>query len=97
MIDAGKDAMDGLLIGWNSRLNDLREAITATAGAMPAYAAATPPAASSQMAQGGTIVQNFDISLRLQDLEELVEAGRFATQLNGTRTLYKGQVAGSMA
>lgn len=97
MIDAGKDAIDGLIIGWQSRINDLRGAIVATAGAMPEYAAATPPAASSRLPMAGTTVQNFDISLRLQDLEELVEAGRFATQLNGTRTLYKGQVAGSMA
>ena len=46
------------------------------------------------MASGQTITQNIQVDVRVDELEEMVEAGRFVSQLNGTRTLYKSQFAG---
>jgi hypothetical protein len=40
------------------------------------------------------IIQNFDIRVDLEGLEEIAEAGRFVSQLTGTRTLYRNATAG---
>jgi TP901 family phage tail tape measure protein len=47
-------------------------------------------AAIASGANSGTIVQNIEVNVKLDELEDMVEAGRFVSQLNGTRTLYKG-------
>lgn len=101
MIAAGKDAMTGLIIGGESRLPELSGLIDRTISAfnnipeMAATVTAEPGRAGSRMASAGgqTIVQNFEVTVNLEELEELAEAGRFVSQLNGTRTLYKGAFA----
>lgn len=66
-------------------------------GASTGFAAENRATAVANMggrASGQTIVQNIEVNVKLDELEEMVEAGRFVSQLNGTRTLYKGGSAG---
>jgi hypothetical protein len=62
----------------------------------PAAATAAPQVTPGAAARGGgsTVVhQTVNVTVNLQELEEMVEAGRFVRDLDSARTLYLGSEA----
>ncbi len=98
MIEAGSDAVKGLIIGMERLTPDLDNVVKGITS-MPALAMATQSSTPRQgMIAAGmsnqTIIQNIQVDVRVDELEDMVEAGRFVSQLNGTRTLYRTATAG---
>jgi TP901 family phage tail tape measure protein len=100
LIPAGTATMEGFLYGIESMMPKIESALTGFTWDIPDFIAPQTQrtgrygAAITPSGGASTIVQHIAVSVNLTELEEMVEAGRFVSQLNGTRTLYKGAPAG---